>query len=199
MRGRRSSRKLATSGIAAMAADGREWVKLGKVFAPDMATDEGGEDTGPIAPHWHIEKKRNLDGSESKIILVEVETIPNKGDLTCRLGSTGMGGGSGLWAIPKVGALVVVVMPDGVVEFMPVIIAVLDNNAAPARVGEDKFILVSTVPVEITAPKVLLGPNPETISEITDGLVHGMGIDPFTGQTYANLQATTSKVFAKKV
>ena len=32
----------------------------------------------------------------------------------------------------------------------------------------------------------------------TDGVVHGSGIDPFTGQTYTALQNTSQKVFARK-
>ena len=79
---------------------------------------------------------------------------------------------------------------------MPTIVGVLDNNAAPDRVSPDRVILVSSVPVEITAPKVILGPDPGDIIEATDGVVTGQGLDPFTGQTYAALGNTSSRVFA---
>ena len=130
--------------------------------------------------------------------MIEVETMPDGLDLTCRLSTSGSGGGFGLWAIPRVGSIVAVLVPDGEIEFQPIIVGVLDNNAAPDRVSPDRVILVSSVPVEITAPKVILGPDPGDIMEETDGVVTGKGIDPFTGQTYAALGNMSSKVFANK-
>ena len=178
MRGRKASRRVDTGAIEAMVRDGRIWSTLGKVMKPDSANE-----------HWQVK-----DGK----ILIEVETLPDSMDLTCRLGTSGFGGGGGLWAIPPVGSIVVVAVPDGEVEFMPTIVGVLDNNAAPDRVSPDRVILVSSVPVEITAPKVILGPDPGDIIEATDGVVTGQGLDPFTGQTYAALGNTSSKVFANK-
>jgi hypothetical protein len=34
--------------------------------------------------------------------------------------------------------------------------------------------------------------------DVTDGVVHGSGFDPFTGQTYTALGNTSRKVFARK-
>ena len=72
MRGRKASRRVDTGAIEAMVRDGRIWSTLGKVMKPDSANE-----------HWQIK-----DGK----ILIEVETLPDSMDLTCRLGTSGFGG-----------------------------------------------------------------------------------------------------------
>lgn len=144
--------------------------------------------------HWAAEK----DSGGNTFILVHVLTIPHAIDLTCRLGSQVAGGGQGLWRIPDIGTEVAVENPDGALEFEPTIIGVMDSGNPPSRVGTNRTILVANDIVEITAPKVYLGPTPEVIVEASDGLVHGSGIDSFTGATYFALQNTTAKVFCKK-
>jgi hypothetical protein len=136
MRGRKSSKRIDTAGLEALVRDGRAWVKLGKVFAPD-----GGK-------HWQVKGGK---------ILIEVETMPDGVDLTCRLTTWGSGGGFGGWAIPRVGTIVAVVVPDGEIEFHPLIVGVLDCNAAQQGVGEDFTIIADDRPVATRAPKVLLG------------------------------------------
>ena len=71
--------------------------------------------------------------------------------------SSGSGGGFGLWAIPRVGSIVAVLVPDGQIEFEPVIVGVLDNNAAPDGLDETLTLLADDRPVAIRAPKVQLG------------------------------------------
>jgi hypothetical protein len=138
MRGRRPSRKMDTAGIAAMAADGRAWVRLGKVFAP-----------GEEGSHWS-----KVDG----ILLLEVETMPEGEDLTCRLASSaGSGAGNGDWSIPRVGTVVVVVIPSGIVEFEPIVVAVLDCNAIPDDVSETRRLLVDDREIAVRAPKIRMG------------------------------------------
>ena len=143
MRGRKSSRRIDTDAIAAMCRDGRMWCKLGKVFKPDDQT-----------AHWQVNDKG--------MILIEVETMPDGLDLTCRLATSGSGGGFGLWAIPRVGSIVAVLVPDGQIEFEPVIVGVLDNNAAPDGLDETLTLLADDRPVAIRAPGVQLGDSDAT-------------------------------------
>lgn len=158
MRGRKSAKRIDTSGLEALVRDGRAWVKLGKVFAPD-----GGS-------HWQVKGGK---------VLVEVETMPDGCDLTCRLATWGSGGGNGGWAIPRVGSIVAVLVPDGEIEFHPLLIGVLDCNAAPAGVGESQTLIVDDRTVTIRAPSVLLGDD-----DATESAVHGdsqkSALDTFT-------------------
>ena len=143
MRGHKASRRIDTDAIAAMCRDGRMWCKLGKVFKPDDQT-----------AHWQV----NDDG----MILIEVETLPDGLDLTCRLATSGSGGGFGLWAIPRVGSIVAVLVPDGEIAFEPIIVGVLDNNAAPEGLDETLTLLADDRTVVIRAPKVQLGGSDAT-------------------------------------
>jgi hypothetical protein len=147
-----------TSALESLVADGRAWVKLGKVFSPD-----GGS-------HWQVK-----DGK----LLLEVETLPDGLDLTCRLATWGSGGGFGGWAIPRVGSIVAVLVPDGMVEFSPIVIGVLDCNATPAGVGEGMTLIADDRTVVIRAPGIKLGD-----SDATESAVHGdaqkSALDTFT-------------------
>ena len=136
LRGRKAAKRVDTSALEALVADGRMWCKLGKVFAPD-----GGS-------HWQVK-----DGK----LLIEVETLPDGLDLTCRLATWGSGGGFGGWSIPRVGSIVAVLVPDGMPEFHPIVIGVLDCNATPAGVGEGMTLIADDRTVAIRAPKVQLG------------------------------------------
>ena len=141
LRGRKSSKGIDLSILESLMRDGRMWCKLGKVFAPD-----GGS-------HWQVK-----DGK----LLIEVETLPDGLDLTCRLATWGSGGGFGGWAIPRVGSIVTVLVPDGMVEFHPIVIGVLDCNAAPSGVGEGLTLIADDRTVAIRAPKVQLGSSDAT-------------------------------------
>ena len=141
MRGNLATKRIDTRALERLVEDGRMWVKLGRVFAPD------GRD------HYKIE-----DGS----VLVEVETIPDGCDLTCRLGTWGSGGGFGAWTIPRVGTIVAVLVPDGVLEFSPIVIGVLDCNAAPSGVSNDLTLVVDDRPVAIECPALALGDKDAT-------------------------------------
>ena len=141
LRGRKAAKRVDTSALEALVADGRMWCKLGKVFAPD-----GGS-------HWQVK-----DGK----LLIEVETLPDGIDLTCRLATWGSGGGFGGWSIPRVGSIVAVLVPDGMPEFHPIVIGVLDCNATPTGVGEGMTLIADDRTVAIRAPKVQLGDSDAT-------------------------------------
>ena len=147
MRGRKASRRVDTGAIEAMVRDGRIWTTLGKVMKPDSANE-----------HWKI---KTLDDGGG-IILIEVETLPDSMDLTCRLGTSGFGGGGGLWAIPPVGSIVVVAVPAGEVEFLPTIVGVLDNNAAPVGLSDTLTLLVDDRTIAVRTPKLQLGDSDAT-------------------------------------
>lgn len=183
LRRRKASKRLDLSDMKHALRDGRIWCALGVVTKPE------GSDS-----HFEVV----TEFGQPVEVLVEVVTMPGGLELSCRLGSFAGGPGMGLWRVPAEGDEVAVMVPDGEIEFQPTIVAVLSTGEVPERLGEGRTILVATDQVEVIAPKVYLGPDPDTIVEGTDGLVHGTGIDPFTGATYAALSNTTGKVFSKK-
>src|SRR6185295_3752945 len=84
-------------------------------------------------------------------VLVEVETMPTRQDLTCRLEAGAGGPGAGLWRIPPVGTEVAVVIPEGRIDFMPTIVGIMTSGEAPSRVAADRTILVAPDRIEIIA------------------------------------------------
>jgi hypothetical protein len=186
LRGRKPTKRLDLTDLREAVKDQRVWCALGVVIQPD------GEP-------FHFELV--TDGDQVTDVLVDVETQPDGLDVTCRLAAAGASQGAGLWRVPAVGDEVAVLLPDGDVSFMPTIVAVLSSGEVPRRAAIGRTVLVAPDSVEVIAPKVYLGPSPDTINEVgpnADGLVHGIGIDPFTGKTYAALGNTTVRVFAKK-
>lgn len=163
--------------------DPRVWSFRGRVVKPEGA-----------ASHWQIVTK----GGKRRV-LVEVETIPALMDLTCKLATVAGGSGTGIWFIPKVGTIVRVEVEEGQLDGYPAIVAVEDSGGFPDRAGDEQVVMVSEVPIEITAPRVTLGPNPEQVAPVPlYGLVHGQGVDTLTGVPLAALGDCTAFVFAKK-
>ncbi len=122
----RAVKRLDMAELRHLLRDRRVWSKLAVVTAPE----DGGD-------HYELHEE------DGKIvdITIEVLTIPDKLDLTCRLGF--IGASAGMITIPDVGDEVIVAIPDGEIDFMPAVIAmlprsgVLDAGAqgpAPARV-----------------------------------------------------------------
>jgi hypothetical protein len=175
-----ASKRMDLSNLKHVLRDERVWCFRGEVFAP------GGQS------HWFVD----TDGSERRVY-VNVQALPSGLDVTCKLGTCSSGAGTGLWFIPKVGTKVVVDISDGAIDGFPVIVGVEDSGGFPDRAGDTRVVLVATVPIEITGPTVTLGPRPEEVGP-TDALVHGSGIDPFTGAPYFALGNCTQFVFAKK-
>ena len=106
------------------------WDYLGRVFAP-----------AGTGSHWEKDEKGR--------VLVEVETLPEQMDLTCRLGSYG-----GMWMVPPVGALVGVIVPSGKPDHMPIIVGILDGNNAPERVSDERVVWAPGVPIEVESDDV---------------------------------------------
>ena len=149
------SKKFDASNLRRAMLDRRVWVAYGVVIDPEDG-------------NLHYD----LDGED---LLIEVETSPDQLDVTARLGSPFGGPNLGMWAIPPIGAEVMVVMPAGAEDFMPTIVAVLSTGDLPAGVAENVTVLANT--------KVLVhdgaggaAPLP-TLAEFK-GHTHGSGVGP---------------------
>lgn len=103
--------------------DRRVWCSLGKV----LPSDDGGS-------HYSI------DGGE---ILVDVEIQPSLEEVSAIVGSAAGGNGAGVWAIPPVGAEVIVAIPEGEVEFQPTIVSVLSSGTAADGLAENTIVIVA--------------------------------------------------------
>jgi hypothetical protein len=181
------SRKFDPSDLRELLKDDRVWNVNAVVVKPDDATS-----------HFEIIK----EGSKIVDVLIEVETVPRGIDLTVRLGCSVGGPGRGLWRIPDIGTEVVVDVGDGELDGGPSIVAILGSGEVPANLAAGRTILVATDEVWVDAPIIKMGPDPQNIvtapGPLQDSLVHGSGIDSFTGSPYSVLGSATRKVFARK-
>lgn len=176
-RGGAGAKRIDLTDLRDLLKDRRLWAQLAVVTRPDGADR-----------HWEL-----VSGQ----IHVDVRTVPRGIELHCRLGTQAGSVGQGLWRVPAEGTEVAVLVPDGMPDFQPIIVACLDSGPAPDRVGDDKTILVATDTVEITAPTVVLGPSPGSVIS-TWGVVNGEAIDPFTGLTQFALGNASRKVFGER-
>lgn len=104
-RGRRGSKRFDLTDLRALLKDQREWSSIGRVFLPPGQ-----------AQHFEI------TGGD---IFVDVILQPSLVDVTCRLAA-------GMWLVPALGEEVVVSIPEGQLEFMPVVIGVLSTGKVPS-------------------------------------------------------------------
>lgn len=182
MRGKpdRGSRKLDTSAIRAAMRDRRYWVGLGLVWVPP---DE--------SSHWEID--------DDVGVLVHVKLMPDEEPLACRLGGLGEGGSNGIWRVPPVGSEVAVGLVGGVVDGDCMLLCVLASGGVPDELDEDTLV--------VRGPKVVIiadgvGAAVEVgakgLDLLLDGVVHGRGVDSFTGASYAALGSGSTTLRAKK-
>ena len=178
-RNRAPTRKVPGSVLRKVLKDERQWAALGVVIKPEND------------PHFSIED----DG-----IFVEVELVPDRIEVTAQLSTLIGGPGLGVFTIPEVGAQVLLCLPAGMIDFCPTIVGIFaTGQPTPSRVAESRTIIVTgTKNLEIIAPETRIGANTGSITPATDGVVHGTGIDPFTGSTYAVLGNTSGKLLAEK-
>ena len=104
------------SDLKELLRDQRAWLKIGVVVVPD------GETT-----HFSIEEND---------IYVEVELTPMREDLSCRLSF-----GGNCVSIPNVGDEVVVAIPDGAMDFQPLIVGTLFADTVPDDVAENVTVI----------------------------------------------------------
>lgn len=116
-RGRRPTKRLDLTDMRSLFADRRVWCVIGRVVVP------------PGEPS-HFD----ADASD---VHVEVQSQPRLQDLTCRLAA-------GVWTVPKVGEEVLVAIPEGEIDFMPVIMHVLSTGSVPTVQGpaEDRIAII---------------------------------------------------------
>ena len=177
MRGRaeRGSRKLDTSAMREALRDRRFWVGLGIVYAPN------GEQ------HWETDDDIG--------VLVNVELMPDREPLQCRLGALGGGDNYGVWRVPPVGSEVAVLIPNGAFGANDALLVGVVSHAPPTELDADTLVVKAPKVVIIADGAVEVG---QKGLGATDGVVHGSGIDPFTGSTYTVLGSTSSRLKAKK-
>lgn len=129
---------------------------------------------------WQLLGFEDADGNEE--LLNDVETFP----------------GIGFSSRPKAGSRAeVVVVRIGGESGHPVIVATRDRSIEISLEEDETAIFNSTgTVVKITKDGIVelggVGLFP------TDGVVHGTGVDPFTGVQYFNLGSTSAIVRAKK-
>lgn len=114
----------------------------------------------------------------------------------------------GFSSVPKAGAEAVVVFPGGD-RGHPLVVSVDDRRYRPiggqpgevfmytdegdlVRLGRGQLVVIKT------GGRLEVRDATDAALTANDELVHGTGVDPFTGATYKALGATTSKVRAKK-
>lgn len=169
---RHKKQRLDIAQIREALRDGKIWTALGVV------TRFPGESV-----HYEIDD----DGGG---VTVDVELVPNRERVACRLGS---GSGGGVWRIPPEGAEVAVLVPMGDLDADPIITCVV--SSPPAQLTDDtETVVVASGKVKVIAPEIDLGDSPNAL----DWVVVGTGIDPFTGSPYHALGNVSSVVRAKK-
>jgi hypothetical protein len=106
----------------------RELVDEGRVHAARALVVQEG------SSHFEI-----VDGGAD--VLVDVEIQPSGVRCTARLGGLGGGPGRGIWAIPPVGAEVVLLVPDGELEAGAVIVACESTGAVPSGLDATTYVI----------------------------------------------------------
>lgn len=172
----RGTRRLDMSGMRQAMYDRRYWIGVGLVYQPN------GEE------HWEIDDDIG--------VLVNVTLMPDGEPLLCRLMGHGEGGTNGVWRIPPVGSEVIVGIPAGDIQGDTVLLGVLSSGGVPAELDADTLVVRAPKVVIIADGAVEVGQQGLTAQ---DGVVHGTGIDPFTGATYFALNSTSVKLRAKKL
>lgn len=122
-RGKLGAKRFDPSDLRELVKDRRLWCAMGVVIEP-----EGG------GSHF------DLDGED---VLIEVETQPDLIDVTARLGFGFGGPNIGMYAIPPVGTEVVLLMPSGRLDFMPVVVGMLSTGDLPDGVAENVTVIAN--------------------------------------------------------
>lgn len=142
---RLGSKRLTRAEIAELVRDERTWCGVAVVVKRQ------GEDA-----HYEI---TDTD------VLVEVDLMPHRQPVTCRLAAAAGGPGHGLWRVPPEGSEVAVVIPGGELESEAMIVGVLASGTKPDGLDADTMVLVN--------PKnVIIKSDNGDIKIDADGAVH---------------------------
>ncbi len=133
-RRRKGAKRFDPTDLKALLADTRCWACAALVVVPDG-----------LSSHYEMvtEDGKLVD------IMVEVETVPDQQDLTCRLASVSGGTNAGIWTIPPVGAEVIVLIPNAQIDFMPTIVAILPTGEIPDDVAPGVTVIANSSKVII--------------------------------------------------
>lgn len=80
----------------------------------------------------------DLDGED---LTVDVELQPSGTTITARLGTVGGSFGAGVWWIPPIGSEVLVAVPDGDIDFQPIIVAQYSSGSVPSDVEAGSVVI----------------------------------------------------------
>jgi hypothetical protein len=168
------------TGLAEAVRDQRQWCAFGKV-----GKGPNGE------PHFEIDQ-------ENQEILLSVYLQPDQQWMPCLFATAG-GAGAVLVTIPEEGDQVAIIIPSGEIDFLPMVVAVVPARPLHARISTQRTVLLSTKPIEIIGPSVVIGSDTATVSASPNtGVLNGQAIDPFTGATHFALGNASTKVKAEK-
>lgn len=121
MRGNTPTKKLDLTDMRALFHDHRVWTSIGIVQCP-----EG------VETHWEVVTD---DAGTAVDVLIEVLLAPSEVPTTCRLRA-------GMWEVPALGDEVIVIIPEGAVDFMPIVVGRLSTNVVPTVQGPQPGRLV---------------------------------------------------------
>jgi hypothetical protein len=162
MRGRRPTKRLDMTHLRTLLRDRRIWAALGIVVKPA----EGDAD------HWELVTD---DAGNVTDILVEVQLVPSKIEVTARLG--GFTSTYGIVCVPNLGDEVIVHVPDGEVDWMPVVIAPLSTGGVAGGGAGDQAPAPSRIVVvgDVYVHDGSGGAEPLVKKSEFDGHTHGPG------------------------
>jgi len=76
-------------------------------------------------------------------LTVEVELVPSQTQLTVRVGAHAAGPGFGIWGVPPVGAEVLVTIPDGDLDFQPIISQTYSTGELPSDINPAVLVIAA--------------------------------------------------------
>jgi hypothetical protein len=123
-RSKGGAKRLDLSDMRHVFKDGRIWCSIGVVTAPDGDA------------HWHVAAN---DSGTSVDVIVEVVLQPSEDPCSCRLRA-------GMWEVPNEGDEVLVMLPEGALDFAPIIVCKLSSRSVPTAQGPQPDKLVIVVP-----------------------------------------------------
>ena len=124
-RGGVGAKRLDLSDLRELLKDRRVWSAVGRVVLPEGASQ-----------HWQIV---DHEGSEVDIE-IEVVIQPSQVPVTARLR------GGGWWEVPAVDDEVALLIPDGQLDFMPIVIGTLSSNRVPTGQAPNPTNIVIAAP-----------------------------------------------------
>lgn len=173
-RQRKGTKRLDLTAMKAALKDQRAWACLGVVLE---AQDSGN--------HFDI---------DDNVISVEVDLQPSQEQITACVAAIGGSFGAGIYAIPPVGAEVYVLIPDGELDFCPVIIGLSSSGTLPSDIGVNTIVIASPPGGEVIIHDGSGSTEALVKKSEFDGHTHGPGSFEAGGDPVAGTSAGASSV-----